>query len=120
MSVNRLTCLLIFIRMVQWWFMPIANNRVGWMVTRDIRKQLLDRKRSYHSSEWGPEAALEMCNKVRHFRTPYRGTIGDMFDQTPQELISKVALEDKVQTPLLNTTGVDSVVTPSLIRHVWR
>ncbi|KAG0093524.1 hypothetical protein BGZ93_009963 [Podila epicladia] len=79
-----------------WWFMPISNNRVGWMVTRDIRKQRLDRKRSYHSSEWGPEAALEMCNKVRHFPTPYRGTIGDMIDQTPQELISKVALEDKM------------------------
>ncbi|KAG0335641.1 hypothetical protein BG000_007353 [Podila horticola] len=79
-----------------WWFMPIANNRVGWMVTKDIRKHNLDRDRGSRSSEWGPEAALEMCNKVRQFPTPYGGTIGDMFDQTPQELISKVMLEDKV------------------------
>lgn len=88
------------------------------MVTKDIRKQNLDRDRSSRSSEWGPEAALEMCNKVRQFPTPYGGTIGDMFDQTPQELISKVMLEDKVPKPLLSSTNADAVMTLSLILHV--
>lgn len=53
------------------------------------------------NSEWGPEAAEAMCKEVRHLRVPHGKdgkdwTIGDIIDQTPKELISKVMLEEKL------------------------
>lgn len=54
----------------------------------------------FRNSEWGPEAAIAMCDKVRHFpiitgsERPW--TLGDLIDNTPKELISKVLLEEKV------------------------
>ncbi|KAF9384932.1 hypothetical protein CPB97_005268 [Podila verticillata] len=78
-----------------WWSMPLSDNRMGWMVTQDIRNEGTGEERNFRFSEWGPDAALEMCNKVRDLPSPYGGVIGDIFDQTPKERISKVMLEDK-------------------------
>lgn len=71
---------------------------MGWMVTQDIRNEGTGEERNFRFSEWGPDAALEMCNKVRDLPSPYGGVIGDIFDQTPKERISKVMLEDKVSS----------------------
>ncbi|KAF9154280.1 hypothetical protein BG015_001393 [Linnemannia schmuckeri] len=55
---------------------------------------------SFKNSEWGPEAVETMCDKVRSFpiisgsERPW--TLGDLIDNTPKELISKVMLEEKV------------------------
>ncbi|KAG0379262.1 hypothetical protein BGX24_001085 [Mortierella sp. AD032] len=51
--------------------------------------------------EWGPNAAKQMCDETRDFRTPIKGsdaylTLGDLYDRTPQDRISKVMLEEKV------------------------
>ncbi|KAG0083715.1 hypothetical protein BGZ93_007021, partial [Podila epicladia] len=56
---------------------------------------------SFRNSEWGPEAAEAMCKKVRDLKVPggKEGqdlTIGDLIDNTPKDLISKVMLEEKV------------------------
>ncbi|KAG0280161.1 hypothetical protein BGZ95_011087 [Linnemannia exigua] len=52
------------------------------------------------NSEWGPEAAGAMCDKVRDFPiisgSDRPWTMGDLIDYTPKELISKVLLEEKV------------------------
>ncbi|KAG0279759.1 hypothetical protein BGZ95_000291 [Linnemannia exigua] len=54
----------------------------------------------FRNSEWGPEAAGAMCDKVRDFPVITGGdnrlTIGDLIDWTPKEYISKVMLEEKV------------------------
>ncbi|KAF9428720.1 hypothetical protein BGZ94_001320 [Podila epigama] len=81
-----------------WWFIPLANNKIGWMVTQDIRGKGTDEGRVSSSSEWGPDAAIDMCNRVRHLPCIYGGTLGDIIDSTPKELVSKVMLEDKVGT----------------------
>lgn len=50
-------------------------------------------------SSWGPEAAAAMCEEVRDFPIPNGppgSTLGDLIYMTPKELISKVALEEKV------------------------
>ncbi|KAG0348210.1 hypothetical protein BG004_005687 [Podila humilis] len=80
-----------------WWFMPLTNNRIGWMITQDIRTEGEDGQRNFRFSEWGPDAAVEMCNKVRDFESPFvkGGTVGDILDKTPPGGISKVMLEDK-------------------------
>ncbi|KAG0378405.1 hypothetical protein BGX24_003939 [Mortierella sp. AD032] len=54
----------------------------------------------FRNSEWGPEAAGAMCDKVRDFPiisgSDQPWTIGDLIDYTPKELISKVLLEEKI------------------------
>lgn len=86
--------------------MPLSGNRLGWMVTKDIRGEGVDGERNFRFSEWGPDAAIVMCNEVRHFRSPYGGTIGDIIDSTPKDLISKVMLEDKVSAHELTLADV--------------
>ncbi|KAG0311444.1 hypothetical protein BGZ97_011874 [Linnemannia gamsii] len=58
------------------------------------------RFRNNENSEWGPGAAQAMCDETRDFPLPIPGgkiwTLGDLYDRTPQERISKVMLEEKV------------------------
>lgn len=59
------------------------------------------RFRNNDNSEWGPHAAKQMCDETRDLKTPIRDgdgflTLGDLYDRTPQDLISKVMLEEKV------------------------
>lgn len=59
------------------------------------------RFRNNDNSEWGHHAAKQMCDETRHLQTPVKVgdkymTLGDFYDRTPQELISKVMLEEKV------------------------
>ncbi|KAG0247964.1 hypothetical protein BG011_000668 [Mortierella polycephala] len=87
------------------WLMPLNNNRISWMINgkmftpqatnkKDAKNQL---EENFKASEWGPEAAEELCNEVRGFECPYNGgTIGELIDNTPKEVISKVMLEDKM------------------------
>ncbi|KFH65613.1 hypothetical protein MVEG_09089 [Podila verticillata NRRL 6337] len=79
-----------------WWNIPLENNKMGWMITQDIQSQSDDEKCKTRSSEWAPDAAIDMCNQVRHLPCVYGGTLGDIIDSTPEALISKVMLEDKL------------------------
>ncbi|KAG0278203.1 hypothetical protein BGZ95_004481 [Linnemannia exigua] len=81
-----------------WWFIPLANNRIGWQVSEDVRKNGTATDRNFAFSAWDPDSAKNMCDKVRHLSCPYGGTLGDILDETPQEVISKVMLEDKYFT----------------------
>ncbi|KAG0380044.1 hypothetical protein BGX24_010458 [Mortierella sp. AD032] len=79
-----------------WWYMPLKGNRVGFMITEDIRDQGTTTDRTANkSSEWNPNAAEDMCDRVRNLACPYGGTLGDILDKTPKDTISKVVLEEK-------------------------
>ncbi|KAG0030937.1 hypothetical protein BGZ81_002018 [Podila clonocystis] len=78
-----------------WWYIPLENNKIGWMITQDIHSKYDEKGHNIKSSEWGPDAATDMCNRVRHLPCVYGGTLGDIIDGTPKDLISKVMLEDK-------------------------
>ncbi|KAG0079568.1 hypothetical protein BGZ90_002256 [Linnemannia elongata] len=60
------------------------------------------RFRHSENSEWGPYAALTMCDETRDFPIHYFGkdgaklTMGYLYDKTPQDRISKVMLEEKI------------------------
>ncbi|KAG0293833.1 hypothetical protein BGZ97_005235 [Linnemannia gamsii] len=57
------------------------------------------RFRSLENAEWGPCTAKAMCEQTRAFPIPGGSsltTMGDIYDLTPPELISKVMLEEKV------------------------
>ncbi|KAF9543223.1 hypothetical protein EC957_001098, partial [Mortierella hygrophila] len=46
-------------------------------------------------SDWIPQLNQEMMDPIRHFVTPYRA-LGDLFDATDIEKVSKVYFEDKL------------------------
>ncbi|KAG0366469.1 hypothetical protein BGZ54_005304 [Gamsiella multidivaricata] len=78
------------------WYMPMTKNRIGWMVTHDVRDLGTNVERNMRCSEWGPDAALDVLKSVSHFKCPYGGSLADIIDITPKEMISKVMLEDKM------------------------
>ncbi|KAF9549861.1 hypothetical protein EC957_002432 [Mortierella hygrophila] len=47
-------------------------------------------------SEWGTESSDAIPDDWRKFPCPIGGTMGDLFDQTPREVVSKVVLEEKL------------------------
>lgn len=68
---------------------------------RFLNKETAKSHDSFRNSEWGSEAAESMCKEVRHFELPLGKegkavTMGDLFDKTPKDLISKVMLEEKL------------------------
>lgn len=58
------------------------------------------RFRNSENSEWGAHPAQTMCDETRNFGIQLsdgkKRTLGDLYDLTPKELISKVMLEEKV------------------------
>lgn len=57
-------------------------------------------RNSENSGEWGAAPAHTMCDETRDFPLQLgdgkKWTMGDLYDLTPKELISKVMLEEKV------------------------
>jgi hypothetical protein len=76
------------------------GNIYCWGVIQYLNEETSKDNDSFRNSEWGPEAALTMCKEVRDFPLPGGAnndiTMGDLIDQTPPHLISKVMLEEKV------------------------
>lgn len=57
------------------------------------------RFRENDNSQWGSHAAQAMCDETRDFPLPIgtkKMTMGDLYDLTDPEMISKVMLEEKV------------------------
>ncbi|KAF9189334.1 hypothetical protein BGZ50_000858 [Haplosporangium sp. Z 11] len=79
-----------------WIIFSTKDARICWMVVKHLTNVSRKENNGNQNSEWGPEAADAMCEQVRDFRFPHGLTMGDLIDQTPKELISKVMLEEKV------------------------
>ena len=105
--------------------MPLPDNRISWAVIQNVPRSDALKGDSFKFSEWGPEAAIEMANLVRNQPAPFLrnkssakntlstassaatvtpplntgvdsyGTLGDIIDSTPKDLISKILLEEK-------------------------
>ncbi|KAF9147810.1 hypothetical protein BG015_010490 [Linnemannia schmuckeri] len=77
--------------------MPLPNNRISWAVIQNVPRADESSGDSFRFSEWGPHAAKEMADYVRHLSNPFLegGTLGDVIDHTPMELVSKIMLEEK-------------------------
>lgn len=85
---------------------PELGPRVGWMITKDNtawnkmnkgnNSNNDDKSTQGSSSDWSANAAKEMCDLVKDMPCPLGGVVGDIFDKTPKEQITKVVLEDKV------------------------
>ncbi|KAF8946746.1 hypothetical protein BGZ47_011490 [Haplosporangium gracile] len=83
-----------------WKTFTTAQRSVCFIVTQFLDMESSKDNDAFRNSEWGPEAAQTMCEQVRDFPIisgSEKGvTMGDLFDWTPKDLISKVMLEEKV------------------------
>lgn len=87
-----------------WALFTTAQNSICFVVIHHLDKSSSktaeeQRFRALENAEWGPHAAKAMCDQTRDFPISAGDglkTMGDIFDLTPPELISKVMLEEKV------------------------
>ncbi|KAF9972107.1 hypothetical protein BGZ73_004803, partial [Actinomortierella ambigua] len=71
---------------------------IKWMVLQDAGSLKTRNEERFRNNEWGSEGAMTMADKVRELPTPFGMTVGDLIDNTPQEFVSKVMLEEKLYT----------------------
>jgi 2-polyprenyl-6-methoxyphenol hydroxylase-like FAD-dependent oxidoreductase len=70
----------------------VPGNRICWNVVVQLGiTEIADEQ--FKTSDWVPQQNRKMMDSIRHFVTPY-GTLGDLFDVTPIERVSKVFFED--------------------------
>ncbi|KAF9429371.1 hypothetical protein BGZ76_001399, partial [Entomortierella beljakovae] len=71
----------------------LTDNQISWgfgtQVSGDTVKEL-------HNSGWNVDSGESTLKPFRDFPSPIGGTMGEMFDATPKENISKVYLEEKI------------------------
>ncbi|KAH7049878.1 hypothetical protein BKA57DRAFT_325575 [Linnemannia elongata] len=87
-----------------WVIFATAQSTIAWMVIHHLDKESSkaaeeQRFRESENSQWGSHAAKEMCDETRDFPLPIgtkKMTMGDLYDLTPPDMISKVMLEEKV------------------------
>lgn len=75
-----------------WVTFTIPGNKICWNVVVQLGlAEVADDQ--FRSSDWIPQQNKAMMDSIRHFKTTY-GTMGDLFDVTPIEGVSKVYFED--------------------------
>ncbi|KAF9537191.1 hypothetical protein EC957_008682 [Mortierella hygrophila] len=89
-----------------WCVMSTTQKTLCWMaihhLSKKTSKEAMEQRfrNSENSGEWGAAPAQTMCDETRNFPLQLgdgkKWTMGDLYDLTPKELISKVMLEEKV------------------------
>ncbi|KAG0238173.1 hypothetical protein BGW42_007164 [Actinomortierella wolfii] len=84
-----------------WSTFTTAQGTIVWGVMEYLPREATREDKDYRTSDWGPEAAIAYCEKVRHLPVYKTGgdkvmTIGDLVDLTPKDRINKVRLEEKI------------------------
>ncbi|KAF9154172.1 hypothetical protein BG015_001689 [Linnemannia schmuckeri] len=87
-----------------WVIFATAQSTIAYMVIHHLDQKSSkaaeeQRFRESENSQWGSHAAKEMCEETREFPLPIgtkKMTMGDLYDLTPADMISKVMLEEKV------------------------
>ncbi|KAF9900791.1 hypothetical protein EC991_006894 [Linnemannia zychae] len=75
-----------------WVTFTVPGNRICWNIVIQVGMvELADEQ--FKSSDWVPQQNQKLLDSIRHFKTPY-GILGDLFDATPIEKVSKVYFED--------------------------
>ncbi|KAF9392874.1 hypothetical protein BGX21_010923 [Mortierella sp. AD011] len=70
------------------------DNQISWGIQIQIPE---DKAKDLHfrNSEWGPESIDDMLSQFQDFPCTFGGTMKEIFDVIPRNLISKVFLEEK-------------------------
>ncbi|KAF9359793.1 hypothetical protein BGX26_011452 [Mortierella sp. AD094] len=73
----------------------IPDNKICWSIQVQISKSKA-KELQFRNSGWGPEAIDTTLKEFESFPWVFGGTMKEIFDVTPKDLISKVFLEEKV------------------------
>ncbi|KAF9352883.1 hypothetical protein BGX26_009321 [Mortierella sp. AD094] len=73
----------------------LPDNQISWGFGIQITEADVKKLKSQNVG-WGPDANDATLTKYRDFPCPLGGTMGELFDATPKDLISKVFLEEKM------------------------
>ncbi|KAG0350788.1 hypothetical protein BGZ54_003639, partial [Gamsiella multidivaricata] len=76
-----------------WSTFTVPHRKICWSVQLQLGSKAVDQM--IGNAEWTPDSNGMMIEEVYQFKTPH-GILGDLIDATPQERISRVALEDKL------------------------
>ncbi|KAF9172165.1 hypothetical protein BGX20_006209 [Mortierella sp. AD010] len=82
-------------RSIQVYLFTFPDNRIGWQICGKMENPEDHDQQNFRFSDWGPVAADELCDQVRHYQCPFGGTLGDLMARTSPERLSKVMLEEK-------------------------
>ncbi|KAF9104176.1 hypothetical protein BGX29_002270 [Mortierella sp. GBA35] len=75
-----------------WVTYTIPGNRICWNLI--IQRGLAAvEDEQFRCSDYAPESNQKLLDEIRHYKIPH-GTLGDLFDATPKDCISKVYYED--------------------------
>ncbi|KAF9146904.1 hypothetical protein BG015_011480 [Linnemannia schmuckeri] len=75
-----------------WATFTVPGNKICWnVVVQTGIEEIADDQ--FRTSDWIPQQDQAMMDAIRHYKTTY-GTLGDLFDVTPIERVSKVYFED--------------------------
>ncbi|KAK5827766.1 hypothetical protein F5H01DRAFT_409512 [Linnemannia elongata] len=77
-----------------WVTFTVPGNRICWNVIVQLGLSSTADEHAV-SSDWTNQDNKKMLDEIRHFKTPY-GTMGDLFDVTDIEKVSKIYFEDKL------------------------
>lgn len=73
----------------------VADNQICWGLSVQL-SETEAKEQQFRNSEWGPESNEAMLSEFQDLPIPWGGTMGDIFEATPKQLISKVFLEEKM------------------------
>ncbi|KAF9343356.1 hypothetical protein BGX26_005862, partial [Mortierella sp. AD094] len=73
----------------------VPNNQICWGLQLQLNSTQA-KEQHFRNSEWGPESIDTMLKDFEDFPCPFGGTMKELFDSTPKNLISKIFLEEKV------------------------
>ncbi|KAF9998603.1 hypothetical protein BGZ79_007721 [Entomortierella chlamydospora] len=81
------------------------GNQICWGIQIQIPENKA-KELHFRNSEWGPESIDDMLDQFQDFPCAFGGTMKEIFDATPRNLISKVFLEEKVFQTWYNARSV--------------
>ncbi|KAF9432567.1 hypothetical protein BGZ76_010623 [Entomortierella beljakovae] len=78
-----------------WGAICTPGNQICWTLTIQV-PQMQAEDQQFRNSEWSTESNETMIKEFENLPCPLGGTMGEVIQDTPKELISKVFLEEKV------------------------
>ncbi|KAF9964798.1 hypothetical protein BGZ70_005927 [Mortierella alpina] len=80
-----------------WRYFSVPGDRICWRVDMQVQHNSSDYSgKAISSVDWGTELSDTVSENWRSFKVPLGGTIGDLINSTPDNAVSKVALEEKL------------------------
>ncbi|GJJ74382.1 hypothetical protein EMPS_06740 [Entomortierella parvispora] len=79
-----------------WSVYCLQTNQICWMLVKQYLSAEEGKKAMFMNSEWGPEKNESFLKEFQDWACPYGGTLKDLIDATPKDLISKIYLEHKL------------------------